>query len=430
MVKAIVGGNWGDEGKGKITDFLSSKADIVVRYQGGANAGHTIINDYGKFVLRLLPSGVFHHNTVNIIASNVAFDAEKFFYELEMLGKRNVPTPDIKISIRASLLLPFHKMQDELEEERLGENSFGSTQCGIAPFYSDKYSKKNIQISELYSENLYEKAKCLLEDKRLYFKAFYDKDINISADALYNYLKELREKLRPYLCDCSYYLNNALKENKVVLFEGQLGALRDIDNGIYPFVTSSSPLAGFGAVSAGIPPYAIKSIVTVVKAYSTCVGAGPFVGELFGDEAEALRKHGGDNGEYGANTGRPRRMGWFDCVATRYGCMLQGTTEIALTLLDALSYLDVIPVCTGYVVDGKMITDFPVSHILDKAEPIYEYLPGWECDISKITEYDDLPVEAKEYIKFIEKQLNLPVTLISNGPKREQILERKSEIIN
>lgn len=430
MVKAIVGGNWGDEGKGKITDLLASEADVVVRYQGGANAGHTIINDYGKFVLHLLPSGVFRQNVVNIIANNIAFDADVFFKELQMLENRNIPKPNIRVSIRTQLLLPFHKMQDELEEKRLGKNSFGSTQSGIAPFYSDKYLKKNIQISELYSENLFEKVECILNDKRIYFKAFYDADINISLEEFYDYLVELREKLRPYICDCSYYLNEFLKQNKTILLEGQLGSLRDIDNGIYPFVTSSSPLASFGAVSAGIPPYAIKSIITVVKSYSTCVGAGPFVGELFGEEAEMLRNNGGDEGEYGATTGRPRRMGWFDCVATRYGCMLQGTTEIALSLLDVLGYLNIIPICIGYKVNERIITEFPESYILDKAEPVYEYLPGWKCDISEIAEYEKLPIEAKNYVDYIEKQINVPITLISNGPNRKQILYRKSKIIN
>lgn len=430
MVKAIVGGNWGDEGKGKITDLLASQADIVVRYQGGANAGHTIINDYGKFVLHLLPSGVFRKDVVNIIANNVAFDAEVFFEELQMLESRNVPKPNIKVSKRAQLLLPFHKMQDKLEEQRLGNNSFGSTQSGIAPFYSDKYSKINIQISELYSEDLFEKAERIYNDKSIYFKAFYNTDIGMSKEEFYTYLTALKEKLKPYLCDCSYYINHALKLDKMILLEGQLGSLRDIDHGIYPFVTSSSPLASFGAVSIGIPPYAIKSIVTVVKSYSSCVGAGPFVGELFGKEAEILRNNGGDNGEYGAKTGRPRRMGWFDCVATRYGCMLQGTTEVALSLLDVLGYLDKIPVCVGYKIDGQTINEFPETHMLNTAEPIYEYLPGWKCDISDITEYEKLPTEAKNYVDFIEKQLNLPITLISNGPKREQILYRNSALLD
>lgn len=430
MVSAIVGGNWGDEGKGKITDLLASKADIVVRYQGGANAGHTIINDYGKFVLHLLPSGVFHKDVVNVIASNMAFDSDVFWEELKTLERKNVPKPNIKISNRAQLLLPFHKMQDRFEENRLGKNSFGSTQSGIAPFYSDKYAKKNIQISELYSENLFQKAKDVLNDKKTYFKAFYNMDITITTEEFYSYLIDLKEKLQPFLFDCSYYMNDMIKLNKRILFEGQLGALRDIDNGIYPFVTSSSPLASFGAVSTGIPPYAIENIVTVVKSYSSCVGAGPFVGELFGEEAETLRSRGGDSGEFGAKTGRPRRMGWFDCVATRYGCMLQGTTEIALSLLDVLGYLDKIPVCVGYKVDDKIITDFPEPYVLNKAEPIYEYLPGWKCDISGISEFDSLPSEAKNYIDFIENKLNLPITLISNGPKRNQILYRKSKLIN
>lgn len=427
MVKAIVGGNWGDEGKGKITDLLASDADIVVRFQGGANAGHTIINDFGKFALHLLPSGVFYENVTNVIASNVAFDAEVFFDELKMLQSRGVHVPNVKVSNRAQLLLPIHKIQDRLEEKRLAGKCFGSTLSGIAPFYSDKYAKRNIQISELYSQNLSEKAKRFLDDKRTFFKAFYDTTLSISDDEFFSYLFDLKEKLKPYLCDCTYYLNDAVKKDKTVLMEGQLGSLRDVDNGIYPFVTSSSPLAGFGAVSAGIPPYSIKSVVTVVKSYSTCVGEGPFVCEIFGDEAQNLREKGGDNGEYGAKTGRPRRMGWFDCVATRYGCMLQGATEVALSLIDVLGYLDKIPICVGYKINNEAVYTFPETYLLNEAKPIYEYLPGWKCDISKISAYENLPSEAKNYIDYIEEKIKCPITLVSNGPKREQILYRKSK---
>lgn len=429
MVKAVVGGNWGDEGKGKITDFLASDADIVVRFQGGANAGHTVINDFGKFALHLLPSGVFYESAVNVIANGVAFDAEMFFDELEMLQSRGVPAPNVKVSNRAQLLLPFHKMQDRLEEERLADKSFGSTLSGIAPFYSDKYAKKNIQISELYSDALPQKAKRILDDKRTYFKAFYNVDLLITDDEFLSYLLDLREKLKPYLFDCAYYLNDAVKKDKTVLLEGQLGSLRDVDNGIYPFVTSSSVLAGFGAVSAGIPPYSVKSVVTVVKAYSTCVGEGPFVCEIFGDEARNLRERGGDNGEYGAKTGRPRRVGWFDCVAARYGCMLQGTTEVALSLIDALGYLDKIPICVGYKINNETVDRFPETYLLNKAEPIYEYLQGWKCDISKISVYEELPIEAKNYIDYIEEKIKCPITLVSNGPRREQILYRKPKLI-
>lgn len=426
MVTAITGGSFGDEGKGKMTDLLAEQADIVVRFQGGANAGHTIINDYGKFVLHLLPSGVFRSNTVNLIASGVAFDAEEFFAELEMLRSRNIPTPKVKLSTRTQLLLPIHKLQDKLEEQRLGKNSFGSTQSGIAPFYSDKYAKKNIQISELYSEGLNDKIKRLCDDKNTYFKAFYGVENAVSERELTEYLSDLGERLKPYLCDCPYYLNDALKNGKNILLEGQLGSLRDVDNGIYPYVTSSSPLAGFGSVSAGIPPYEIKSVVSVVKAYSTCVGAGAFVGELFGDEAEKLRKRGGDAGEFGAKTGRPRRMAWFDCVATRYGCMLQGATQVAVTMFDVLGYLDKIPVCVGYNINGQVTDKFPETYLLAKAEPVYEYLEGWRCDISDISEYENLPEAAKNYADFIERQLGVPVTMISNGPKRDQIMYRKS----
>lgn len=430
MITAITGSSFGDEGKGKMTDLLASKANVVVRFQGGANAGHTIINDFGKFVLRLLPSGVFHSNTVNLLASGVAFDADIFFSELEMLKSRKVPAPKILISSRAQLLLPIHKLQDKLEEERLGKNKFGSTQSGISPFYSDKFAKKNFQISELYSDDLSGKIERFCEDKNTYFKAFYGVDNAISPDELTEYLADLKVRLAPFLCDCPYYMNNAVKEGKSILLEGQLGSLRDVDNGIYPYVTSSSPLAGFGSVSAGIPPYEIKSVVSVVKAYTTSVGAGALVGELFGDSADELRRRGGDNGEYGANTGRPRRMAWFDCVSARYGCMIQGTTEIALTMLDVLGYLEKIPVCVGYKINGKVTENFPQTNLLSKSEPVYEYLKGWNCDISEISDYDSLPEPAKAYITFIEKQIALPITMISIGPKRSQTIFRKSKLAN
>lgn len=423
MVKAIIGGSFGDEGKGKMTDLLASKADIVVRFQGGANAGHTVINDYGKFVLHLLPSGVFHQ-TENIIASSVAFDAEEFFKELEMLKERGVPAPTIRVSSRAQLLLPIHKLQDRLEEQRLGSDSFGSTQSGIAPFYSDKYAKRNFQISELYSDGSAEKIRRFCEDKNIYFKAFYNVDNAISANELTEYLSALKEKLKPYLIDCPHYMNSAVRSGKEILLEGQLGALRDVDNGIYPFVTSSAPLAGFGSVSAGIPPYEIKSVISVVKAYSTCVGAGAFVGELFGEQVNELRSRGGDSGEYGAKTGRPRRVAWFDCVSVKYGCMVQGATEIALTNLDVLGYLDKIPVCVGYRINGEITEKFPETYLLSSAEPVYEYLDGWKCGISDISDYSMLPKNACAYVEFIEKKIGVPITMISTGPKREQIIYR------
>lgn len=424
MVTAIVGGSFGDEGKGKMTDLLAAKADIVVRFQGGANAGHTIINDYGKFILHMLPSGVFYKHTENIIASSVAFDADEFFGELEMLKTRGVPEPSLGVSSRAQLLLPIHKLQDELEEQRLGKNSFGSTKSGIAPFYSDKYAKRGFQISELYSDDLSGRIKRFCEDKSKFFKAFYDIENVLCVNDLTDYLIGLRDKLKPYLLDCPYYMNDAVKSGKGILLEGQLGALRDVDNGIHPFVTSSSPLAGFGSVSAGIPPYEIKTVISVIKAYSTCVGAGDFVGELFGSEADELRKRGGDSGEYGAKTGRPRRIAWFDCVSAKYGCMVQGATEAALTMLDVLGYLDKIPVCVGYKINGRVTDKFPETYMLNIAEPVYEYLDGWNCDISDICHYSDLPEAAKKYVDFIEMGIGVPITMISNGSRRNQIIYR------
>lgn len=424
MVTAIVGGSFGDEGKGKMTDFLAEKADIVVRFQGGANAGHTIINDYGKFVLHILPSGVFHKNTVNLIASAAAFDADVFFGELDMLQSRGIPTPDVRVSSRAQLLLPIHKLRDKEEEKRLGSSGFGSTLSGIAPFYSDKYAKKNFRISDLYSDDLSDRIKSFCSDNNIFFKAFYGIENAISENELTEYLMNVGEKLAPYLADCPYFINDAVKSGKNILLEGQLGALRDVDNGIYPFVTSSSPLAGFGSVSAAIPPYEIKSVVSVIKAYSTCVGAGAFVGELFGSEGQELRRRGGDSGEYGAKTGRPRRIAWFDCVSAHYGCMVQGATEAALTMLDVLGFLDEILVCVGYSINGEVTDKFPETFKLKEAEPVYEYLKGWKSDISDISDYSRLPDEAKKYVEFIEEKIGVPITVISNGPKREQIIFR------
>ena len=424
MVTAITGSGYGDEGKGKITDFLAEKADIVVRYQGGANAGHTIVNNFGKFILRMLPSGVFHSNVENVIASGVAFDADIFFSELEMLKERGVPVPKVLVSSRAQLLLPVHKLQDKFEEERLGENKFGSTLSGIWPFYSDKFARKNIQISELYSENLGSIVSRFCEDKNIYFKAFYGVETAVSYRETMNYLSCLKSRLAPYLCDCPYYMNDAIKQGKEILLESQLGSLRDIENGIYPYSTSSSPLAGFGSVSAGIPPYEIKSVISVVKAYNTSVGEGPFVGELSGSTADELRKRGGAQGEFGAATGRPRRMAWFDCVSARYGCMLQGATELALTNLDVLGYLDKIPVCVSYKTSGKITKNFPQTYQLNEFQPVYEYLNGWKCDISGCRQYSELPKEAKNYIGFIEKEIGVPVSIISVGPRRNQTIFR------
>ena len=423
MVSAIVGGNWGDEGKGKMSDLLSENAEVVVRFQGGANAGHTIVNGYGKTSLHILPSGIFRENVVNIIGQGVAFDITAFFKEIDEVKSKGMTNPNVKISNRVQILMPYHIRLDELEEERLGKASFGSTKSGIAPFYSDKYAKIGIQISEIYDdEYLKDRLTRILTAKNKTIAALYGEDKQINIDEMYQYLVDARDKLKPYLCDVAKFLHNANKEGKNIIIEGQLGTLRDLDNGIYPFTTSSSPLAGFATVGAGIAPYEIKKIYTIVKAYSTCVGAGAFTTEIFGDEAKELRDRGN---EYGAKTGRPRRVGWFDCVASRYGCMLQGATDVVLSLIDVLGYLDKIPVCVAYDIDGEIVKDFPPTLELNKAKPVLEYLDGWKCDISGIKNYEDLPKEAKTYIEFIEKELECPITMVSNGPKREDIIIRK-----
>lgn len=424
MVKAIVGANWGDEGKGKITDMLGQEADIIVRYQGGSNAGHTIINEYGKFALHLLPSGVFYKHTTNIIGNGVALNIPYLIKEINSLTDRGVPKPNILVSDRAQIMMPYHILFDQYEEERLGGKSFGSTKSGIAPFYSDKYAKIGFQVSELFDEEvLKEKIATVCEVKNVLLEHLYHKP-PIDQEELYNTLIEYRDMIEPYVCDTSAYLHEAIKQGKNILLEGQLGALKDPDFGIYPMVTSSSTLAAYGAIGAGIPPYEIKSVITVVKAYSSAVGAGEFVSEIFGEEADELRRRGGDGGEYGATTGRPRRMGWFDAVATRYGCRVQGATEVALTVLDVLGYLDTLPVCVDYEIDGVVTKDFPTTVKLSKAKPVYEYLPGWKTDIRGIAKYEDLPENCRKYIEFIEKQLEVPVTLISNGPGRNDIIRR------
>lgn len=421
-VTAIVGANWGDEGKGKMTDYLAERSDIVIRFQGGNNAGHTIINSFGKFSLHLLPSGVFYPHVTNILGTGVALNISAFLNELEELKKRGVNEPKLLISERAQVLLPYHQLFDKYEEERLKDNKFGSTQSGIAPFYGDKYSKIGIQVSDIFDEKLLtNKLKAILEIKNVLLKHLYNKP-EINIDDILLKLLEDGKKIKPFVCNTTKYLNDALKEGKNILAEGQLGALRDPDHGIYPYSTSSSTLAGFVTVGAGIPPQFIKNVTAVVKAYSSCVGEGPFVTEIFGDEAHELRERGGDAGEYGATTGRPRRMGWFDLVATRYGCMVQGATEIALTLLDVLGYLDEIPVCTAYEVNGKLTEDFLVTAKLDEAKPVYTKLPGWKTDISKIREFSKLPEEAKNYVNFIEKQIGIPVKWISVGPRREDVI--------
>lgn len=425
MVKAIVGANWGDEGKGKITDMLAQDSDIIIRFQGGANAGHTIINDYGKFALHTLPSGIFYGHTTSIIGNGVALNIPILFNELKEITSKGVPAPKILISDRAQIVMPYHILFDEYEEERLAGKSFGSTKSGIAPFYSDKYAKVGFQVNELFEEEavLREKIERVIVQKNILLEHLYHKPL-IDADELYNTLMEYKEMVAPYVCNVSAYLDKAIKEGKNILLEGQLGTLKDPDHGIYPMVTSSSTLAAYGAIGAGIPPYEIKKIVTVSKAYSSAVGAGAFVSEIFGDEADELRRRGGDGGEFGATTGRPRRMGWYDCVASKYGCRLQGTTDVALTVLDVLGYLDEIPVCVGYDIDGEVTTDFPVTAKLEKAKPVLKKLPGWKCDIRGIKKYEDLPENCRNYIEFIEGQIGYPITMVSNGPGREDIIYR------
>ena len=428
MVKAIVGANWGDEGKGKITDMMAGKADIVIRFQGGANAGHTIVNNYGKFALHTLPSGVFYDHVTSIIGNGVALNIPILFGEIKSITDRNVPMPKILVSDRAQMVMSYHKNFDAYEEERLGGKSFGSTKSGIAPFYSDKYAKIGFQVSELFDEELLrEKVERVCETKNVILEHLYHKPV-IQPAGLLETLHQYRDMIAPYVCDVSAYLDRALKENKTILLEGQLGTLKDPDHGIYPMVTSSSTLAAYGAIGAGLPPYEIKEIVTVCKAYSSAVGAGAFVSEIFGEEAEELRRRGGDGGEYGATTGRPRRMGWFDCVASKYGCRLQGATDVAFTVLDVLGYLDEIPVCVGYEIDGEVTTEFPVTAKLEKAKPVLEKLPGWKSEIRGIKDYEKLPENCRNYIEFIEKQIGYPITMVSNGPGREDIIFRKSPI--
>ncbi len=425
MVKAVVGANWGDEGKGKITDMLAEHADIIVRFQGGANAGHTIKNNYGKFALHTLPSGVFYGHTTSIIGNGVALDIPRLLEEVRSITDRGVPAPKLLVSDRAQIVMSYHVLFDQYEEERLGGRSFGSTKSGIAPFYSDKYAKTGIQVSELFDGQLLaEKVRRVCETKNILLEHLYHKPL-LKAEDLMAELHKYKEMIAPYVADVSAFLAGALKEGKVVLLEGQLGTLRDPDHGIYPMVTSSSTLAAYGAIGAGIPPYEISEVITVCKAYSSAVGAGEFVTEIFGEEADELRKRGGDGGEFGATTGRPRRMGWFDCVASKYGCRLQGTTGVAFTVLDVLGYLDEIPVCTGYEIDGKVTTEFPVTAQLKKAKPVYEILPGWKCDITGIRNYQELPQNCRNYIEFVEKQIGYPVTMVSNVPAREDIIYRK-----
>ncbi|WP_337376021.1 adenylosuccinate synthase [Clostridium sp.] len=423
MVRAIVGANWGDEGKGKITDMLAKESDIIIRFQGGSNAGHTIINNYGRFALHLLPSGVFYGHTTSIIGNGVALNIPFLVKELESLVSQGVPMPHILVSDRAQILMPYHVLFDTYEEERLGGKSFGSTKSGIAPFYSDKYAKIGFQVSELFEDEaaLKDKVQRVCETKNVLLEHLYHKPL-LNPDEVLAELMEYKKMVEPYVCDVSAYLHDAIKEGKNILLEGQLGSLKDPDHGIYPMVTSSSTLAAYGAIGAGIPPYEIKEITTVVKAYSSAVGAGAFVSEIFGDEAEELRNRGGDGGEYGATTGRPRRVGWFDAVATRYGCRIQGATEVAFTVLDVLGYLDEIPVCIGYEIDGEVTRDFPTTAKLEKAKPVFTKLPGWKTDIRGIKNYADLPENCRKYIEFVEKEIEVPITMVSNGPGRDDII--------
>ncbi len=424
MVKAIVGANWGDEGKGKITDMFAEKADIVIRFQGGANAGHTIINDKGRFAFHLMPSGVCYDHTTCIIGNGVALDINKFLSELEDVRKAGL-NPKLLVSDRVQILMPYHILLDTYEEERLGKNAFGSTKSGIAPFFSDKYAKIGIQLNELFDEEtLRAKLKNICTLKNLILEHIYHKPL-LDEEELYNTCMEYKEKIAPYVCDTHAYLQQAIKDGKEILLEGQLGTLKDPDFGIYPMVTSSSTLAGYGAVGAGIPPHMIKEVIAVTKAYSSAVSAGEFISEILDeDEAQELRIHGGDKGEFGATTGRPRRIGWFDCVATRYGIECQGATKVAMTAIDCLSYLDEIKVCTAYEVDGKIINDFPTTAILKKCKPVFTTLKGWHCDIRGIKNYDELPDEARAYVEFIEKQLGHKIDMVSNGPEREAIIYR------
>ena len=421
-VTAIVGANWGDEGKGKLTDHFAADADFVIRFQGGNNAGHTVINEFGKFALHLLPSGVFYPGVTNVLGPGVAVNVAAFLAERNELISRGVPEPDLRISDRAQVVLPYHRLFDEYEEERLGGRSFGSTKAGIAPFYADKYLKIGVQTADLFDEpRLRARLESALAAKNVLLEHLYHKPA-ISADELLPDLLNDAARIEPFICDTTALLHDALADGRNILLEGQLGALRDPDHGIYPYPTSSSTLAGFGAVGAGVPPYAIEHIIAVVKAYSTCVGAGPFVTEIQGEQADELRERGGDAGEYGATTGRPRRMGWFDAVATRYGCRVQGATEVALSLLDVLGYLDEIPICTAYEIDGKRTDAFPVPALLDRATPVCESMPGWKCDISDVKSVGDLPAQAVAYVEKVQQLIAVPIRWISVGSHRDAMI--------
>lgn len=422
MIKAIVGANWGDEGKGKLTDVFAQDADIIVRFQGGNNAGHTIINEQGKFALKMLPSGVFYDHTVNIIGNGVALNIPAFLTELESLKERGV-NPRLLVSDRAQIVMSYHKLFDALEENRLADAKFGSTKSGIAPFYSDKFAKVGFQVAELYNEAwLEEKVERILAAKNVLLENLYHVEPLKKEDILKE-LQDYKTMISPFVVDTFTYLNDAYKEGKHILFEGQLGALRDPDFGIYPYSTSSSTLAHFASVGSGLP-YAIDETWCVTKAYSSCVGEGAFVSEIFGEEAEELRRRGGDAGEYGVNTGRPRRIGYFDAVATRYGCAVQGATHVALTNIDVLSYLDEIKIVVAYDTDGDVSMRFGNITELMNAKPVIEVLPGWKEDIDHITDFEALPENCKRYIERLEALIETPIAIVSNGPKRSQIMHR------
>ena len=430
MVKAIVGANWGDEGKGKITDMLAEQSDVVIRFQGGANAGHTIINEYGRFALHILPSGTFYSNVTNIIGNGVALDGKKLIQELKSITDQGVPAPNLMVAQRAQLLMPYHVLQDTYEEERLGGKAFGSTKSGIAPFYSDKYAKIGIQVCDLFDEpRLRERLHAAVTLKNVLFEHLYHKP-TLNEDELMEELLSLRDELRPYVGDTVTFVHDALKAGKTVLLEGQLGSMKDPDLGIFPMTTSSHTLAGFGCVGGAVPPTSIEDVICVTKAYSSSVGSHtePFVSEVTGEAGDELRRRGGDKGEFGATTGRPRRVGWFDAVATKYGCMVQGATQVALTCLDVLGYLDEIPVCTGYEIDGQVTDRFPTTPTLMRANPVFTMLPGWKCDIRGCGDYNALPDRAKAYVDFLEAQIGYPITLVSTGPKRHEITYRTSKL--
>ena len=430
MVKAIVGANWGDEGKGKVTDMLAQQSDVVIRFQGGANAGHTIINDYGRFALHTLPSGIFYPHVTNVIGNGVALDIHKLVGELNSITSQGVPAPNLIVSDRAQLLMPYHVLQDTYEEERLGGKAFGSTKSGIAPFYSDKYAKIGIQVCDLFDEDrLWERLAAAVELKNVLFEHLYHKP-TLNARELMDQLLEVRKEIRPYVGDAVVFVHDALTAGKTVLLEGQLGSMKDPDLGIVPLTTSSHTLAGFGCVGGAVPPTAIEDIICVTKAYSSNVGSQsePFVSEVTGQAGDELRRRGGDKGEFGATTGRPRRVGWFDTVATKYGCMVQGATQVALTCLDVLGYLDEIPVCTGYEIDGKLTDQFPTTPDLMRAKPVFTTLSGWKSDIRGCLDYESLPENAKAYVDFLESKIGCPITLVSTGPKREEITHRASKL--